>query len=104
MASKKRVKFNFKRGDTFWLDLRVRDTNNTTAEELLAAKVQAQADLDAAIEADVGVVEAQAAFDAAVTTSHTHPNLTELNKIAEDADGAVTYSGKTLVTTGSINW
>ena len=46
-----------------------------------------------------------AQIDAAVTASHTHTNMTQLNKIAEDAGGNMTYNGS-LPATGwtSNNW
>jgi len=68
MATKNKAKLRFKRGDTFKLDMRVRDKNNTTAEEVLEALNIAQTNLDAAIAADTGVAEAQTAFDAAETS------------------------------------
>lgn len=34
-----------------------------------------------------------AAIDTAVANSHTHTNLTELNKIGEDGNGDLTYNG-----------
>lgn len=35
-----------------------------------------------------------AAIDAAVANSHTHANMTELNKIGEDGNGDFTYNGQ----------
>lgn len=40
-----------------------------------------------------GPSSSAAAIDAAVANSHTHANLTELNKIDEDVDGDPTYDG-----------
>lgn len=46
-----------------------------------------------------------ASIDAAVANSHTHNNLTQLNKIAEDGNGNMTYNGS-LPYTGweTTNW
>jgi len=47
-----------------------------------------------------GPSSSAAAIDAAVAATHTHANLTELNKIGEDGDGDLTYSGQNVVMRG----
>jgi hypothetical protein len=37
---------------------------------------------------------APSAIDAAVANSHTHANMTQLNKVGEDANGDFTYNGQ----------
>ena len=51
-----------------------------------------------------GPASSPAAIDAAVAASHTHANITELNKVAEDGNGHMTYDGDNFVTTGNPNW
>lgn len=46
-----------------------------------------------------------AQIDAAVGASHTHSNLTELNKVGEDGDGNLTYNGSLpVIAWTSENW
>jgi hypothetical protein len=45
-----------------------------------------------------GPTSTPAEIDAAVANSHTHANKTELDKIGEDANGNLTYSGKLPLT------
>lgn len=45
-----------------------------------------------------------AQIDAAVAASHSHANITELDKIGEDASNCLTYDGDGVVMTGNINW
>jgi len=51
-----------------------------------------------------GPTSSPAAIDAAVGASHSHANITELDKISEDVDGDPTYDGVAIVLTGSVNW
>ncbi len=51
-----------------------------------------------------GPASAAAAIDAAVANSHSHANITELNKIDEDVNGCMTYDGDALVVSGNTNW
>ncbi len=44
-----------------------------------------------------------AQIDQAVTDRHTHANKTQLDNI-DDSSGNMTYSGSTLVKTGSLSW
>lgn len=44
-------------------------------------------------------------IDAAVAAQHTHTNKTQLDKIAEDAEGNMTYGGKSVATSwSSTGW
>lgn len=45
-----------------------------------------------------------AQIDAAVSNTHTHSNLTELGKIGQAANGAITYNGKELVQLNQTDW
>lgn len=51
-----------------------------------------------------GPSSSAAAIDAAVAASHTHANITELNKIDEDVNGYMTYDGDALVVSGNTSW
>lgn len=43
-------------------------------------------------------------IDTAVNNSHTHANLTQLNKVGEDANGDLTYNGASVGVWNTNNW
>lgn len=43
-------------------------------------------------------------IDTAVNNSHTHSNLTQLNKVGEDANGDLTYNGASVGVWNTNNW
>lgn len=44
------------------------------------------------------------AIDTAVTQSHSHANITQLDKIGQDENGNMTYNGKMVATTVNDAW
>ena len=51
-----------------------------------------------------GPASSPAMVDAAVAATHTHTNMTELDKVGEDADGCLTYDGDPVVSAPQLDW